>query len=277
MSLSPDFQFSQKSLQDYLDCPRRFELRYILRQKWPAIQTEPVIEQEIAMEEGRLFHQMVQQFVAGLPPDDILQDAASSDLSRWWLNLVQNNPLEDLPLSRQAELTLSAPLAGFRLLAQYDLVAIAPGQRAVIVDWKTSAKKPSHHLLSLRLQTRIYRYLLVEAGTFLNGNQPLQPEQVEMIYWFSEFPANPERFHYDKAQYMADRDLLTRLIGEIAALNAGQFYLTPDVEKCRFCIYRSLCDRGEKAGQWVDLEEEGEPASASETELGFEQIGEIEC
>jgi CRISPR/Cas system-associated exonuclease Cas4 (RecB family) len=276
MSLSPDFQFSQRSLQDYLDCPRRFELRYILCQKWPAIQTEPVIEQEIAMEEGRLFHQMVQRYIVGLPSDAILEDAASPDLNHWWLNLIQNNPLDKLPVKRYAELSLSAPMAGFRVIAQYDLVAVAPGERAVIIDWKTSAKKPSHHQLSLRLQTRIYRYLLVTAGAFLNDNQPLPPEKVEMVYWFAEFPADPESFPYDYAQYEADRDFLANMIGEIARLKAGQFFLTPDVGKCRFCVYRSLCDRGQKAGEWEDQEEEGESSTIGNADLGFEQIGEIE-
>ena len=32
-----DFIFSAHNLQDYLDCPRRFELKYILKQPWPAI------------------------------------------------------------------------------------------------------------------------------------------------------------------------------------------------------------------------------------------------
>jgi len=276
MSLNPDFHFSQKSLQDYLDCPRRFELRYIQRQKWPAIQTEPVIEQETAMEEGRLFHQMVQRFIAGLSPDTILEDASSSDLNHWWLNLIQNNPLEKLPPLRYAELTLSAPLAGFRLIAQYDLLAIAPGQQAVIMDWKTSAKKPTHHQLSLRLQTRIYPFLLVTAGAFLNNNQPKDPGQVEMIYWFTEYPAEPERFRYDQAQYDADRDYLANLIREIGKLKPGAFFLTPDADKCRFCVYRSLCDRGEKAGDWKDQDEEETTISPGDTDLGFEQIGEIE-
>ncbi len=276
MSLSPDFHFSQKSLQDYLDCPRRFELRYVLRQKWPAIQSEPVIEQENAMEEGQLFHQMVQRLVAGLLPDTILEDTSSPNLNHWWLNLVQNNPLDELPQPRYAEITLSAPLAGFRLTAQYDVLAVDPGKRALILDWKTSAKKTSHHQLSLRMQTRVYRFLLVEAGTFLNNGQPLDPAQVEMIYWFTEFPTAPERYQYDQAQYEADRVYLAKLIDEIARIKPGQFYLTPDVEKCRFCVYRSLCDRGEKAGEWEELEDEEEPTSTGNTDLGFEQIGEIE-
>ena len=46
MALPSDFQFSQNNLQDYIDCPRRFELRHLQRLQWPAPQTEPIIEQE---------------------------------------------------------------------------------------------------------------------------------------------------------------------------------------------------------------------------------------
>lgn len=30
MNLPGSFHFTQSSLQDYLDCPRRFQLRYVL-------------------------------------------------------------------------------------------------------------------------------------------------------------------------------------------------------------------------------------------------------
>ncbi len=276
MSLNPDFRFSQNNMQDFLDCPRRFELRYILRQKWPAIQSEPVIEQELLMEEGQQFHQMVQQYVAGLDSGAILDNAASPNLRRWWANLVQYEPFKDLPSQRYAELSLSAPLAGFRLTAQYDFIAIAPGKQAVIIDWKTSAKKPSHNVLSARLQTRVYRYLLVAAGAQLNNNAAIDPRQVEMVYWFPEFPAEPERFSYDKEKFEADRDYLTKLIGDIARLEPGQYYLTPDEMKCRYCVYRSLCNRGEKAGEWKDQEDEDVSTPLIEAGPGFEQIGEIE-
>jgi hypothetical protein len=45
------------------------------------------------------------------------------------------------------------------------------------------------------------------------------------------------------------------------------------VRQCRFCNYRSLCDRGVKAGFLVDLERDLEP---EEIEIDLEQIAEIE-
>ena len=44
MRLKPGFHFSQNNLQDFVDCPRRFELLHVLHLPWPAIQSEPVLE-----------------------------------------------------------------------------------------------------------------------------------------------------------------------------------------------------------------------------------------
>jgi hypothetical protein len=47
MTLLPlDFQFSQGSLQDYVDCRRRFQLRYLDQLAWPAVEAEPLLEHE---------------------------------------------------------------------------------------------------------------------------------------------------------------------------------------------------------------------------------------
>jgi hypothetical protein len=277
MSLSPDFRFSQNNLQDYVDCPRRFELRYILRQAWPALESEPVLEQEVLMAEGQKFHKLVQQSVVGLPVESLTESAtASGNLSHWWANFQQADPLADLPQKRFAEHFLACPLGGYRLTAQFDLLAIEPGVRALIFDWKTSARKPRRDFLKNRLQTRVYCYLLVEAGSYLNGNQPLQPEQVEMVYWFTEFPAQPERFKYDEKQFTADRLYLKNLVDEIAGRAPGQFFLTSDERKCTFCNYRSLCNRGISAGDWSELEDTPAPEASPQADLNFEQIGEIE-
>ncbi|HVP21301.1 MAG TPA: PD-(D/E)XK nuclease family protein [Anaerolineaceae bacterium] len=276
MGLKPDFHFSQNNLQDYLDCPRRFELRYIQRLEWPALDSEPVIEQEQRIEAGRQFHQMVQQYVAGIEAEQIRETLPDTDVSHWWDNFLQAEPLASLPSSRWAEIYLSAPLAGYRIAAQFDLIAIEPGKRAVIVDWKTSARKPARNALKTRLQTRVYRYLLVAAGAYLNGGQILAPEQVEMVYWFAEAPSEPETFKYNEKMYVEDKAHLEELIQEIAQHEPGRFTLTPDVKKCLFCNFRSLCDRGEKAGSASDQEDEQEAAVFPDTDQGFEQIGEIE-
>jgi len=270
--LPPDFIFSQSNLQDYFDCPRRFQLRYIEHLAWPAVETEPVLENERRQQEGQLFHRMVQQHLVGLPVEKLTRMANSPDLSRWWGNYL-GYQFELDGYSKYSELALTAPAGSHRLLAKYDLVAINPGQNAIIFDWKTYHKRPRDEWMAARMQTRVYRSLLVEAGAYLNGGAPIQPDQIEMVYWYADFPSEPTRFSYNTAQYERDWDVLNGIINEIANLRA--FQLTEDVKKCAYCPYRSYCDRGVKAGKLDDSDDESVTA-AVEFNLNFEQIAEIE-
>jgi hypothetical protein len=102
MTLPRDFHFSQHNLQDYVDCARRFELRHLLRLEWPAVQSAPVIEQELRMERGTQFHRMVQQWLHGIPADLIEQRASDPNCAsggspfyhtiRWKLSAVSGAP-----------------------------------------------------------------------------------------------------------------------------------------------------------------------------------------
>jgi CRISPR/Cas system-associated exonuclease Cas4 (RecB family) len=275
MTLPIDFQFSQASLQDYVDCPRRFQLRCVLRLAWPALEAEPALENERYLQQGAVFHRLVHQHALGLPPDQLSRTVTDEDLRRWWHNYLAAPPA-DLPASRYPEIVLSAPLGSHRLVARYDLVAVDAGRRATIVDWKTSRQRPRHAWLAGRLQTRVYPYLLVRAGVHLNAGRSLQPEQVEMVYWFADFPANPARFAYDAAQYEADGVYLAALSEEIARLGDDDFPLTPQERRCRYCAYRSLCQRGISAGAFDEMEDESEPGDDFDLALDFEQIAEIE-
>jgi hypothetical protein len=278
MPLPPDFQFSQGNLQDYTDCPRRFQLRYLLELAWPAVEAEPADEFETRIRDGEAFHRMVQQHVLGVLPAGVAPEPGS-DLAAWWDNYLASPP-PDLPPVRHPEITLSAALGDHRLIAKFDLIAIEPGRRAVIVDWKTSAKHPRLGWLIQRLQTRVYRYLLVRAGAALNGGQPLRPEQIEMIYWFANFPDEPERLRYDVTQFEADGRYLMEMAAEIAQRDDEVFSLTDDLRRCLFCAYRSLCRRGVEAGD-LDVADAETAAvveiASSDWAAGFdfEQIGEI--
>lgn len=280
-TLPPNLRFTQSSLQDYTDCKRRFQLRYLDRLSWPALETEPALIHEHFMQLGARFHQLVQQHQIGLPAERLTRLVTDPDLSRWWDNYLPHVPT-DLPAKRLTETTLIAPLAGYRLLAKYDLLAVEPG-RVVIVDWKTSQpgiKRPKREALLKRLQTRVYRCLAVEAGAHLNGGVPFKPEQVEMIYWFAEHPDHPHRFPYSTAEYETDRSFLTHLLEEIAVashrqtLEPYQFPLTPDEKRCTYCPYRSLCDRGIEAGDFNAWETDLEAENI--LDFGLEQIAEIE-
>jgi hypothetical protein len=94
-----------------------------------------------------------------------------------------------------------------------------------------------------------------------------------MIYWYANHGGAVERFPYDGTQHQAAREVLAGLVAEISARREAIWPLTTDERHCRFCNYRSLCERGVRAGFLEDLEEDVEPA---EIEIDLEQIVEVE-
>jgi CRISPR/Cas system-associated exonuclease Cas4 (RecB family) len=271
---------SQSSLQDYVDCARRFQLRYIDRLSYPAVESEPALENEKHLQEGEYFHRLTQQYLIGIPSEQVGKLANTPNLQRWWENFIAQPDFRSLKDfgSVLPEATLSAPLGNFRLLAKYDLIALENG-KATIYDWKTYRKRPRNEWLAARMQTRVYRALLAHAGAHLNNGQPLVPEQIEMVYWFAEYPNDPARFTYTSAQYQRDWGLLVKLAEEIHS--ASSYPLTDDRTKCLYCPYRSYCERGVRAGDMDQAEAETSTELSPETEaeelfdVNFEQVGEI--
>jgi hypothetical protein len=248
---------------------------------WPAVEAEPILENEQHLQQGALFHLMVQQHLLGVPAERLTAMARDEDLARWWQNYVDASPAA-LEGEHYPELALSAPLGADglrRLVAKYDLVVVTPDKHALVFDWKTARQRSPSIRLARRLQTRVYPYLLVQAGADLNGGQAFEPGQIEMIYWFADFPDRPERIVYSAGQNAEDGGYLAGLVEQIATLSLGDgiFPLTEVEERCRFCVYRSLCERGVAAGRADEIDyDEVEPEGAVEVELDFEQIAEIE-
>ena len=258
--------FSAHSLQSYVDCARRFELNYLEELKWPAVESEPLLESERHMADGRRFHEMVHRDTLGIrvvPPTA----EGDEDLARWWGNFQTHQPAQGTGGERFAEKTLVGTVNGRTLMATCDLVVVdADGDRCAvrIYDWKTWRRRHSREWLQGRLQTRVYPYLLVQSGAALTaGRAELKPEDVQMVYWYSEFPEDGgEVFAYSEGQYREDEAYLHSLIDEIMVREGGRFELTPDEKQCIHCVYRSFCDRGEVAGGFGDSDDE--PGAAEE-------------
>src|SRR3990170_5653440 len=196
---------SQASLQDYTDCPRRYQLRYLEQLNYPAVESEPALENEKHQQEGQFFHRLVQQHLVGIPAEKLSKLANTLNLQRWWENYLGI----DLGINgceKHPEFSLSAPLGDYRLIAKYDLIAIKPGERATIFDWKTYRKRTRNEWLAARMQTRVYRALLVQAAAHLNRGTAFEPGQIEMVYWFADFPNEPAHFPYNQAQFKRDWD-----------------------------------------------------------------------
>lgn len=256
LHLPSNFQFSASSLQDFADCPRRFQLRYMLQAEYPAPAAEPLAETESAIERGERFHLLMERHFRGLP---IRTDGLDDELRALWDAFVAG-PLSNLSEAyRRPEVNISVKPSwanGLRFTAKYDLLAYEPSLGAVIVDWKTS-KRPRRTTLDRRLQTILCPLLLVDAAPSLFGTT-LAPEQISLVYWFGGAPERgaTEVFNYSPERYAADQIAILGHLERLSALEVEVFPLTADERQCRFCQYRGLCDRGRVAGTFTDADAE---------------------
>ena len=69
---------------------------------------------------------------------------------------------------------------------------------------------------------------------------------------------------------------MIKLIEEIKGLGDGDFPLTIQERRCGYCPYRSLCQRGIRAGAFDKAGEESEIRDDFDISLDLEQIAEIE-
>ena len=278
MILPDGFDFTQGNLQDYVDCPYRFYLRYILRIRWPAL----VVDQALAFEQrgqaGGRFHRLVQQYLLGIPQERIsalVDEDPLPDLRTWWEGFLTHVP-PWLTGQRWVETTLTTTLGGQRLVAKYDLILAGEDGELRIFDWKTSQRTPRKEQLLGRIQTRLYQLVLLQASSTFFDRYRASPEQITMNYWFATHPQALISLPYSQSAYEHDQADLTGLIEEISNADPGDFYRTDLLTHCRFCVYRSHCDRGVEAGDLDDFDQmDLEPEDASGL-IAFEDLPEIE-
>lgn len=238
--------FSAHSLQTYVDCARRFELSYLDGLVWPAVESEPLLESEAFLRNGRIFHEMVHQDIIGLP---VIVPAKPAVLGDWWARY-QNHAPANIAGEKFPEKTLVGTINGQVVVATYDLIVITPDKRAIIFDWKTWRQPERVKGIDQKLQSRIYPWLLTEAAGTLIPGLSLEPEAVEMRYWFTEKPEAPHVLQYGREKYEADVAYLGALMQTVLETAPGDFDLTSNEKKCKYCPYRSFCGRGDVAGHW---------------------------
>ena len=277
--LPDDFIFSQSSLQDYQDCPRRFELRYVRHVAWPTPVSRPVAAAEHHLGLGTAFHRLAYQHQMGIDVERLGPGIDEPELARWWQAYLDHRPA--LPPERYPEivLTVSVPGTGHRLLAKFDLLACAPGERLVIVDWKTSRRRPRREHLAERMQTLVYPYVLTRGGAAMNGDAPVDPGTVEMLYWFATYPAQPARFTYGDLGYGEAQAQLVGLIERIKHSLATDDW--PEGDRCQWCRYATFCGRGaetqaREAGDLDTLVDVEAEETLEAFDLDLEQVAEVE-
>ncbi len=266
--------YSQHSLQDYIECPLRYKLRYLDEMAWPAARTDDQLQNEHHTQQGVEFHRLVQQFIVGIPVDILQASIRDPLVLEWWqafMSARQAFPVsidEQAGRIRMAEHTITGQLAGQHLVAKVDLLVVQPGEKIWIFDWKTGNKPLRYSHLLDRIQTRVYMYMSVEAGTRWNNGQPFPADQVEMIYWQAADPHELIRIPYSTERFQQDQDQLTRLIETIEGEPEDGFFRTAEERNCRFCNYRSFCERGFIPGSQEEFEQSaGGDIDLSDVEL----------
>jgi hypothetical protein len=184
-----------------------------------------------------------------------------------------------------SEYSVVIPFHNFRLMAKYDLLITYsgnPSQTSTIIDWKTSHKRPRRRSQEQRLQTSVYPFVYHQARLASNPETPLQ-----MLYWYTNYPDNPEVFDHTPEQHASTHQLLTTLIDLVSKpstqnATVEQVYpLTVDENHCRYCVYRSLCNRGVAAGAFtaegsLEVWDDSESGESDSIILSLEDISEIE-
>lgn len=279
MILPDNFDFTQGNLQDYIDCPYRFYMKYILHIQWPALVVNDALEFEAHLQAGTRFHRFIQQFLIGVD-ESFITDMASVDpypeLQIWWEGFLANVPAW-LTGERWIETSLTTTLAGQRLVAKYDLILIHPNDESLLIfDWKTANNLPRRDWLLSRIQTRLYRFILAQAGGALISNRKINPDDISMCYWYAPHPKIRIDLPYSLSDYEHDLTAFTSLIEEIVSAAPSSFERTQNQRQCRYCVYRSHCDRGIEAGNLADIDDYDYEIEASDLDISFDDLPEIE-
>jgi hypothetical protein len=276
MNIPDNFKFSASNLKDYLDCPRRFELRYLEFLKWPAIQSEPVLELERFIEDGKTFHRIIYQHLCGIPADKLTPFIKGNTLSRWWHSFTTHQSHFLVGGQKMPEFKVVVPFEGFILTGQFDLLVRMPDNRMVIYDWKTTSVMPNILSMRRQIQSRLYPLLISIIGQEDMSKYSCIPDQINMVYWFPDYPESSININYSNYQFQEDRAFFKSLLNEIIVTKPGNYLMTPDERRCLYCQYRSLCNRGETSGDWKLDEESTHLGLESSIEIDLDHVMEIE-
>ena len=272
----PSLQLNQSNLQDYLDCPRRFELSVLKDASWPAAYSEPIGNFELSTQRGNRFHLLCHQYFSGVDRELLEYSISDPELKLMWDSFIPfARPLVNYRFF--SESLLSIPFNGHRLIAKFDLIVEISSEQYIIYDWKTASKKPARDLLDDRLQTHLYPFIFSQVGNDLFPGAEIQPPLINMHYWYPLASDHEEVFNYSDEKHQEFKNELHNLINTINDLiqNDSTFQLTDHIPRCQYCVFRSLCDRGLSAGSW---ENSPYPDQEDLTNVRFdiEQVSEIE-
>lgn len=238
LKLPPGFQYTQAKLQDFLDCPRRFYLKYIEGQRWPAPVTVPQSAYEAAMRRGQLIHQIIERHQAGIALDNLQASYVDDDkLQKCLTRYMELCPelSEYAPAMAEARLSLLLN-SNYHILAKFDWIGFNAG-RLMAIDWKTG-RLPATERLKQRMQTVVYLLVLYRSGAAL-----VQETVDEYVLRYVSLGTGEQRiFTVTTASVAA---LEKRVLSTIEAIQYSDYAKVEQHQPCRYCVYRGLCGRGQ--------------------------------
>lgn len=251
LTLNQSLQLNQSNLQDFLVCPRRFQLKVIQGLSLPAAFSEPIEKFEKSTQLGNRFHLICQQFFSGVDPILLENSISDPELQLMWDSFLPYGE-SLLQYHLYPEPLLSIPFQNHKLIAKYDLIVEIHSEQYLIIDWKTSTKKSPRAQLDKRLQTHLYPFIFSQAGNDLFPEISILPAFIEMHYWYPLTSEHEEIFPYSDEKHASVKLDLDQIINNINTLilNGSEFHLTEDQTSCKFCVFRSLCNRGTIAGSF---------------------------
>jgi RecB family exonuclease len=275
MTSKDEIILNQSNFQDLLDCPRRFQLSNIDRLTWPAPPGEPQSKYEHLLEIGNQFHSLCHRYFTGLDADLLTGTISDPELTVLWKAFLPFG--EKLSANRlYPEIVLTTSIDDFTVTAKYDLLLQEKSGRIIIYDWKTSPNLPRRELLAARAQTILYPYLLIEAGQRLFEIPDLSPADLSMCYFYPLSSSPEVIFPYSDDQHKENSEQIRTWIEQLESMiETDNFPLTGDTARCKLCVFRSICDRGVKAGDVSSIEEIDEE-DLSSNHFDFGQIIEID-
>lgn len=217
--------FSQLALSTYLTCQLKFRRRYLEELYWPRPTTK-------AIELGNDFHAAAERyFLTGE------EEKYPEPLGAMLEKLYSFRPLEpDTIFFPEQQLRLNSDI---KLLAKYDLIVLT--EKAYIYDWKTDKKKIKKSYYQNSMQTMVYRYLLVAAGSGYWGGRVIKPKDVVMCYLNPNYPNEPLYLEYTDKRYKQDEAAIHGIISEIKTRPWDEFLTAGDKKVCSYCEYSPLC------------------------------------
>ena len=221
MPLPDNFIFSANNLQDYLDCPRRFELKYLLKQNWPAVTSQPVLEMENRILQGNRFHLLAHQYLSGIT-GDILGNTIDDPELELWFERFQKYIDQYLNFIFFSEFSVIMPFEGFRLIAIFDFISLKNINKIRICDWKTTSRLPKKEIFLQHIQSTLYPFLAYETqAKIFPQASVLKHQDISMEYWFPGFPENTITWEHSAVIHANSRELLSSLISEISQKEPG--------------------------------------------------------